>query len=142
MFCKFSAEVINKGASLKIVNEHYLDIGNGKAWRDSVKAHIKTLVDLERKCYERLVRGLKLNKASAQFLADIIGGYSVSVLPLAFCNDGILHRGVAFHKWASRFVRGSMFAFLPSGGVLTANAGNFLNTVQIRVSGNSLIVLN
>lgn len=93
MFCKFSAEVINKGASLKIVNEHYLDIGNGKVWRDSVQAHINTLVDLEQHCYERLVRGLKLNKASAQFLADIIGGYSVSVLSSAFCNDGILHRG-------------------------------------------------
>ena len=93
MFCRFVSEVLKRGASLKIVNEHYLDIGNGKVWKENVQAHINALCGVEQHCYERLSRGLKLNKAASEFLADVVGGCSVSALSVAFCNDGILRRG-------------------------------------------------
>lgn len=63
-FYRFAMEVHRIGASLKIVNEHYLDIGNGKVWRDSVQAHINALIGVEQLCYERLSKGFKLNKSS------------------------------------------------------------------------------
>jgi len=93
MFSRFVAEVTKRGVSVKFINEHYLDIGNGKVWRDSVQAHINALIGLEQFCYERLSKAFKFNKAASEFLADIIGGCSVSALSIAFCNDGILRRG-------------------------------------------------
>ena len=93
MFYRFVSEVTKRGASLKFINEHYLDVGNGKVWKDSVQAHINALIGVEQYWYERLSRGLKLNKAASEFLADVVGGCSVSTLSVAFCNDGILHRG-------------------------------------------------
>ena len=93
MFSRFVAEVTKRGVSVKFINEHYLDVGNGKVWRESVKAHIDAMIGLEQFCYERLSKAFKLNKAASDFLADIVGGCSVSALSGAFCNDGILHRG-------------------------------------------------
>ena len=93
MFSRFVSEVTKRGVSVKFINEHYLDVGNGKVWKDSVQAHINAMIGVEQYCYERLSRGLKLNKAASEFLADIIGGCSVSALSIAFCNDGILRRG-------------------------------------------------
>lgn len=93
IFYIFTSEVLKRGASLKVLNEHYLDVGNGKIWKDSVQAHVSTLIEVEQVGYDRLVQGLRLNKAAAQFVAETIGGCSVNSLSLAFGNNGILHRG-------------------------------------------------
>lgn len=59
-----------RGVSLKFINEHYLDIGNGNVWRDSVQAHINALIGVEQFCYERLSKGflIRLHQSSWQML--------------------------------------------------------------------------
>ena len=47
IFYIFTSEVLKRGASLKVLNEHYLDVGNGKIWKDSVQAHVSTLIEVE-----------------------------------------------------------------------------------------------
>lgn len=47
IFVTFAGIVLKKGASMKILDQPYLDVGNGKHYKVSVEEHLKVLAGLE-----------------------------------------------------------------------------------------------
>lgn len=47
MFHVFADAVLKRGASLKILEQGYLDIGNGKHYKASIRSYLQTLAELE-----------------------------------------------------------------------------------------------
>ena len=67
----FSEKVLNAGVSLRIMEQPYLDIGNGKHWRSSVVSHLHTLVHAENFMINRLYSALERKRVSI-LLADVL----------------------------------------------------------------------
>lgn len=78
---------------MKILEQPYLDIGNGKHYRPSVEEHLKTLVALESANGNRLLGSLKLNATGKDYVARCITDITVGILAKTYASDGILHRG-------------------------------------------------
>lgn len=59
-YAVFSERVLNAGVSLRIMEQPYLDIDNGKHWRSSVVAHLHSLVYAENAMVNRLYSVMEL----------------------------------------------------------------------------------
>lgn len=59
-FVAFADRVLMAGVALKIMNEPYLEVGNGKHWRPAIQRHMDTLVVLENANVNRLLGTIKL----------------------------------------------------------------------------------
>lgn len=56
MFLMFADAVLSSGGVLHVISEPYLDVGNGKYYRPSVRTHLETLVKLEREYSKNVQR--------------------------------------------------------------------------------------
>lgn len=70
IFLTFANVVLKAGASMKILEQPYLDIGNGKYYKTSVEKHLQMLAGLETLNVNRLLGTLKLTDVT-----DAISGY-------------------------------------------------------------------
>lgn len=93
VFVAFADSVLKAGASMKILEQPYLDIGNGKHYRPSVEEHLKTLVALESANGNRLLASLKLTATGMDYVARCVTDITVGILAKTYASDGILHRG-------------------------------------------------
>lgn len=92
-FVTFADAVLRTGASMKILEQSYLDVGNGKHYRPCVKDHLNTLVALEQGIGGRLVSSMKLNSNGNRLVYLGVTSITVGVLAKTYASDGILHRG-------------------------------------------------
>jgi hypothetical protein len=92
-FVIFAGIVLKTGASMKILDQPYLDIGNGKHYKSSIEEHLKVLVGLESANINRLVSALKLNGAGKEYVIRCVIDISLGILAKTYASDGILHRG-------------------------------------------------
>ena len=93
VFVAFAEVVLKAGASMKILEQPYLDIGNGRYYRRSVEEYLKTLVALESVNGNRLLGSLKLTDAGKDYVARCVTDITVGILAKTYASDGILHRG-------------------------------------------------
>lgn len=93
VFMAFADAVLKAGASMKILEQPYLDIGNGKHYRPSVEEHLKTLVALESANGNRLLGSLKLTATGKDYVARCVTDITVGILAKTYASYGILHRG-------------------------------------------------
>ncbi len=93
MFYVFADGVVKAGASLRIIQEPYLEVGNGKMWKDSIREHIQLLSTLEQTNVRKLLLALNLNARGRDFVAGCVMDISISILALTYSQEGILHRG-------------------------------------------------
>lgn len=93
VFMAFADEVLKAGASMKILEQPYLDIGNGKHYKASVEEHLKALARLENTNINRLVSTLKLNTVGNQYVYRYITDITAGILAKTYASDGIMHRG-------------------------------------------------
>lgn len=92
-YALFSEKVLNAGVSLRIMEQPYLDIGNGKHWRSSVVAHLHTLVHAENAMVNRLYSALELTDKGKYYVGRCVTDMSIGILAKTYSVDGILHRG-------------------------------------------------
>lgn len=92
-FVSFAEMVLRRGASLKILEQSYLDIGNGKHYRQSIRLHLQTLAALESVNGNRLFGTLKLTATERDYVARCVTDITVGILAKTYATDGILHRG-------------------------------------------------
>ncbi|KAB1438072.1 hypothetical protein [Candidatus Galacturonibacter soehngenii] len=92
-FVAFAEAVLHAGVSLRILEQSYLEVGNGKHFRPAVAEHLNTLVCLERCCAQRLFSAFPFNVAGKDYAADCIADITVGILAKTYLSDGILHRG-------------------------------------------------
>ena len=92
LFYAFTFGVLEKGATLRIIKQSYLDVGNGKIWRESVKEHIKCLAGVEQQAVRRLTEAFDLNPRGRAFVADFVAEMMICVLSATYSQEGILRR--------------------------------------------------
>lgn len=93
VFVTFADAVLKAGASMKILEQSYLDVGNGKHYRQSVEEHLKALAGLESVNVNRLLGSLKLAAVGKDYVARCVTDITVGILAKTYASDGILHRG-------------------------------------------------
>lgn len=62
-FVAFAEAVLHAGVSLRILEQPYLEVGNGKHFRPTVAEYLNTLVCFERSCVQRLFSSFTFNMA-------------------------------------------------------------------------------
>mgnify|MGYP000943480382 CR=1 FL=1 len=92
-FVIFAGIVLKIGASMKILEQPYLDIGNGKHYKSSIEEHLKVLAGLESANVSRLMGSLKLTDAWKEYVIRCVTDISLGILANTYGSDGILHRG-------------------------------------------------
>lgn len=92
-FVAFAGMVLKTGASMKILDQPYLDIGNGKHYKSSVEEHLKVLAGLESANVSRLLGSLQLTDAGKEYVIRCVTDISLGILANTYGSDGILHRG-------------------------------------------------
>lgn len=92
-FVTFAGIVLKKGASMKILDQPYLDVGNGKHYKTSVEEHLKVLAGLESVNVSRLMASLKLTDAGKEYVIRCVTDITLGILAKTYASDGILHRG-------------------------------------------------
>lgn len=93
VFVTFADVVLKAGASMKILEQPYLDIGNGKHYRPSVEEQLKVLAGLESANGNRLLGALKLTATGKDYVTRCVTDITLGILAKTYASDGILHRG-------------------------------------------------
>ena len=91
-FVAFADVTLNLGVQLRIVHEPYLELGNGKHWRMSVREHVDALVALEKANADRLFSTFSFDDNGKKYVRSCIADITVSILSKTYASDGILHR--------------------------------------------------
>lgn len=92
-FVIFAGIVLKTGASMKILDQPYLDVGNGKHYKASIEEHLKVLARLESANINGLVSSFKLTEAGKEYVIRCVTDISLGILTKTYASDGILHRG-------------------------------------------------
>ncbi|NMA85227.1 MAG: hypothetical protein GX962_15340 [Epulopiscium sp.] len=92
-FVIFAGIVLKTGASMRILEQPYLDIGNGKHYKASIEAHLQVLAGLESANANRLVTALKLTDAGKEYVIRCVTDISLGMLAKTYASDGVLRRG-------------------------------------------------
>ena len=85
--------LLRSGVQLRIVNEPYLEVGNGRHWRTSVREQVEMLVALEKISADRFFSSFAFNDAGKSYVRSCIADITVGILSKTYSSDGILHRG-------------------------------------------------
>ena len=92
-FVIFAGIVLRSGASMKILEQPYLDIGNGKHYKTSIEEHLNVLARLESVNVSRLLGSMQLTDADREYVIRCVTDISLGILANTYGSDGILHRG-------------------------------------------------
>jgi hypothetical protein len=92
-FVTFAGIVLKTDASLKILEQPYLDIGNGKHYKASVEGNLNVLAGLESVNVSRLIGVLKLTDVGKEYVIHCVTDITIGILAKNYASDGILHRG-------------------------------------------------
>ena len=93
VFVTFAGIVLKTGASMKILEQTYLDIGNGRHYKASVEEHLNVLAGVESANVSRLIGALKLTDGGKEYVIRCVTDITIGILAKAYASDGILHRG-------------------------------------------------
>ena len=92
-FVELADRILRLGVQLRIVNEPYLEVGNGKHWRMSVREHVETLMALEQENAMKLRSAFRFTDRQRMYADGCIADITVGILSKTYASDGILHRG-------------------------------------------------
>lgn len=92
-FVVLADTLLRLGVQLRIVNEPYLEVGNGKHWRMSVREHVSTLMALEHENAMKLRSAFRFTDRERTYADSCIADITVGILAKTYASDGILHRG-------------------------------------------------
>lgn len=92
-FVAFAGMVLRSGASMKILEQPYLDIGNGKHYKSNIEEHLNVLARLESANVNRLLGSMQLTDAGREYVIRCVTDISLGILANTYGSDGILHRG-------------------------------------------------
>ncbi len=88
-FVMFAGIILKTGASMKILEQPYLDVGNGRHYKASVEEHLKVLAGLESANASRLIGALKLTDAGKGYVSRCITDITIGILAKTYASDGI-----------------------------------------------------
>lgn len=92
-FVSFADTVLQKGGSLRIIDEQYLEVGNGRHFKPTVKEHLNKLMELEHESAFAFRSSLQLTDKGRIYVDKCVAHITVGILSTTYASGGILHRG-------------------------------------------------
>lgn len=92
-FLNFGKLCMNKGICLRLLAQPYLDITNGKQWKNSVIRQMTHMVNVERRAIGRMAQGAKYTNEFWEYLCRSFEIMNLEVLAQIYATDGIMKRG-------------------------------------------------
>ena len=84
---------MQKGVSLRFIAQPYLDITDGKYWRDTVLWQMEKMNSIEGAAKRRLQQCMRMNNEGWETVFRCIEIMNLEILAHTFSPDGILKRG-------------------------------------------------
>lgn len=84
---------MEKGVALRFIAQPYLDIGNGKYWRDAVLWQMESMKSIELMAKGSLQKCMQMNHEGWETVFRCIEILNLEILAHTFSPDGILKRG-------------------------------------------------
>lgn len=82
-----------KGVSLRFIGQPYLDLADGKCWRDAVLWQMEKMKSIEITAKGRLQQCMRMNNEGWAAVFRCIEIMNLEILAHTFSTDGILKRG-------------------------------------------------
>lgn len=92
-FLGFGKICMQKGVSLRVIAQPYLDLGNGKQWKPSVMNQMASMVEVERRAIRSMAQSFKYTDEYWNFMCRRFEIMNLEVLAHTFSADGLLKRG-------------------------------------------------
>lgn len=92
-FVIFAGIVLKTGASIKILEQPYLNTGNGTYYKPNIQKHLEEMVRLESVNADRLFQGLQLTDTGKDYVSRCVTDITLGILAKTYASDGVLHRG-------------------------------------------------
>jgi len=93
VFFSFAKVVLKSGASMKILDQPYLNIGNGTYYKPNIQKYLEEIVRLESVNADRLFQGLQLTNTGKDYVSRCVTDITLGILAKTYASDGVLHRG-------------------------------------------------
>lgn len=84
---------VQRGVSLRFIAQPYLDITNGKYWRDAVLWQMENMHAIEMHAKGKLQQCMRMNNEGWELVYRCIEIMNLEILAHTFSPDGILKRG-------------------------------------------------
>lgn len=84
---------MQKGVSLRFIAQPYLDLADGKYWRDAVLWQMEKMKSIELTAKGRLQQCMRMNNEGWETVFRCIEIMNLEILAHTFSPDGILKRG-------------------------------------------------
>lgn len=88
----FGRFCIGKGVSLRIIAQPYLDLTDGKVWKDSVFWQMEKMREVEMYAKSHIQKAFRMSNEQWEYLYRTIEVMNLEVLAHTFSPDGILKR--------------------------------------------------
>lgn len=92
-FVLFARAVVKAGANLKILEQPYLEVGNGRYWRDAIVRDINYRITLEKEMLNVLLQKIHMDNSARLSIARHLAKFDLAVMAKNYSMDGILRRG-------------------------------------------------
>lgn len=89
----FGSFCFEKGVSLRFFSQPYLDLSDGKHWKNSVLAQMQKMVSVEEGAKHRLMQCFRMEREQWACLFRCLEIMNLEVLAHMFSQDGVLRRG-------------------------------------------------
>jgi hypothetical protein len=89
----FGKICMGRGISLHFICQPYLDLGNGKQWKNSIVAQMQCAVNAERCAKGRMAQGFKMSKEQWEYVFRCFEIMNLEILAKIYSGDGIMKRG-------------------------------------------------
>lgn len=89
----FGRYCMTNGIVLHVINQPYLDVGNGKNWKTSVVKQMMKMCESEKRATGRMVENLRLTRQQWEVIFRSVELMNLEIMAEVFSSDGILKRG-------------------------------------------------
>ena len=89
----FCSKAVQRGAAVHFLAQPYLDVGNGKHWKNTVQQDTCCRMRLEREWIAYLFSRIALHDQGKRFVASCISAMNIQMVAKTYSSDGILKRG-------------------------------------------------
>ena len=92
-FGRFARYCRENGVALNAIEEPYLDIGNGRVWKNSVENQLINVAEVEIQLKRHLGNAMRLNNPQWQVIHRGIEMQNLAMVSKIYSADGVMKRG-------------------------------------------------
>lgn len=91
-FYVFVLQLSNGGVALKILDQPYLNFGNGRQWKENTKNFVTSLMNIEKSYFGIIQKDFPFDERVRNLMTYRISRLMLNVLGMTFWKDGIMKK--------------------------------------------------